>query len=451
MFHSPSMTKIKIAFVANVLVAACQQANSADTLKSVEPSRAKSASDFVGSIGVNTHLGYLDTSYGDFAKVKKDLKYLGIQHVRDGLEDDVDSDNLVVKRFRKLHQSGIKITGIVPYETNDMDALISQIRKQGDVLEAVEGPNETDIFTEFSYRGEDFPEGTIAFMKDFYPAIKADSQLSRLKVLQTTLAFPEGEEAGETNADLLGDLSDYADYGNSHNYFDFGEVPSRRIEEKHLPLNQKITPRKPMMSSEGGYQMGESDGYKGEYDDGLSARFSEDVHGRYLLRYVLEQYRLGYQRSFIYELMSIDQPQWGLFRKNGTPRPAATGIRNMIKILSETERNDSSRIGESKSISHSLDYTLENVPPSVHSLLLQKSDGKFYLMMWNEVRNWDANAGKPIETEPVPISLVFHQPIGRVRTFLPLTDGVKATAESDERQIEVDVPDHPLIVEVSPG
>ena len=46
---------------------------------------AQSAFDFVNSIGVNTHLNYFDTVYGNFPFVERELKSIGILHVRDGV------------------------------------------------------------------------------------------------------------------------------------------------------------------------------------------------------------------------------------------------------------------------------------------------------------------------------------------------------------------------------
>jgi hypothetical protein len=410
--------------------------------------QARSANDFVESIGVNTHVNYDDTSYGDYeALMKPSLLYLGVRHIRDGLADD----DFMLEPYRDLHELGIQLTGIVPYVTDSMPALVETIRWQRDVLEAVEGPNETDIFTQFVYRGKGFPDGTIAFMKDFHSAIKGDPQLDHLPILQTTLAFPGGEAGNGINADLLGDLSAYADYGNSHNYFSFGEIPSRRIRNDHLPLNSRITPGKPMVSTEGGYQMGDGDGYLGGWDDGRSAPFDEDVHGRYMLRYVLEQYRLGYRRSFIYELLDSDQPKWGLFRADGTPRPAAKGLRAMIRILGEGKwDNRTDRWIVPRLKPGSLAYTLSKRPPSIHTLLFQKSSGRFYLVLWNEVNNWDATVGKAIRTTPVPMTLRIGQPIRSVRLFSPLTHGATVTASPNFRIVRLEVPDHPIIVEIVP-
>jgi hypothetical protein len=417
--------------------------------------QTKSANSFVDSIGVNTHVDYTDTAYGQYETLlKPSLTYLGVRHIRDGI-DDGGPNSLVLKRYRDLHANGIRLTAAVPYETTSMPALIAMIKTQRDVLEAVEGPNETDIFEQFIYKGQKFPEGTIAFMKDFYPAIKADPHLRDLPVLQTTLAFPGFKLEGKTTdtrirADILGDLSKYADYGNSHNYFAFGEVPSDAIQNHHLPLNSRITPGKPMMSSEGGYQMGDWDGFKGNWEDGQTAPFSEDIHGRYLLRYVLEQYRLGYKRSFIYELLDIDQPKWGLFRADGTPKPAASGLRSLIGILNESTWDTASKKWITPNQKPgTLEYELTNQTPSIHTLLLQKSNGTSYLILWNEFKNWNAVTGKPVYSKPVPVGLQIKQAVKRIRTYLPLTQR-EATQTFDSSSVQLSVPDHPLIVEIEP-
>ncbi len=434
-----------LLFTGPVLVA-CQQ-TPAETLEASTLRQARRATSFVDSIGVNTHVNYDDTPYGDFeGLLKPSLLYLGVRHIRDGLADD----DFMLNPYRDLLSYGIRVTGLVPYETESMEVLITMIKTQRDILEAVEGPNETDIFTQFSYRGQGFPEGTIAFMKDFYPAIKNDSRLRSLPVLQTTLAFPGFEIGDSIRADVLGDLSAYADYGNSHNYFSFGEVPSSRIKDDHLPLNSRITPGKPMMSSEGGYYLGEGDGYKGTWEDGLSAPFSEDVHGRYMLRYVLEQYRLGYQRSFIYELLDIDESQWGLFRADGTPRPAAYGLRSTLKLLGEGSWDNTAKRWVVPSFTPgSLNYSLSGAPASVHSLLLQKSNGKFYLILWNEVKNWDSVRGKPVFPVNVSGTLKINQAVRQLRTFLPLTSGTAATATVDLNTLELSIPDQPLMIEIT--
>jgi hypothetical protein len=409
---------------------------------------AQSADTFVDSIGVNTHLNYTDTVYGNFSGiVHPSLAYLGVRHIRDGLADD----DQVLSRYRDLHRRGVDVTGGVPYEVTSMSALVTNIKTQRELLAGVEGPNETDEFTQFTYKGQKFPNGTKAFMQDFYRAVKNDPALKTLPVLQTTLAFPAQDGEDPSRAKLLGDLSAYADYANSHNYFAFGEPPGDVIAKHHLPANKQITPGKPIVSSEGGYQMGDGDGYKGGWDDNLSAPFDEGVHGRYILRYLLEQYRLGYQRSFVYELIDIDDAKWGLFRADGTPRPAATGIKAMIDLLHEATMNRSTQHWTSPTFTtRSLGYTLSKLPSTVHSVLVQKSSGVFFLIVWNDVTNWDPVAGKPLTTPPIPATLRLDEGVKRIRTFLPLTKSTKPISTSASRTVKLQVPDQPLIIEISP-
>jgi hypothetical protein len=252
------------------LLIACQQA----PVEPLEPEvirQARRANSFVDSIGINTHIGYNDTEYNDFRDVQAKLGYLGIRHIRDAIIFQ-DFKQYVVDRYRILGNYGVRVTGVVPYKTNAMSALIQIITSQRDVLEAVEGPNETDLAQfGFSYKNQTFPLGTIAFMKDFYPAIKNDPQLRSLPVIQTALAHPYFRKNGVLHADLLGDLSRYADYGNNHNYFAFGQTPSDGILGQHLSYTKQITPGKQAMATEGGYRMDNWDGYKDTWEDGQSA------------------------------------------------------------------------------------------------------------------------------------------------------------------------------------
>ena len=66
--------------------------------------KAVGADAFVDSVGVNVHLHYTDTSYGNFAAVEKALKDLGVRHIRDGLTDT--SWTAYYDRLNELRSSG---------------------------------------------------------------------------------------------------------------------------------------------------------------------------------------------------------------------------------------------------------------------------------------------------------------------------------------------------------
>jgi hypothetical protein len=443
----------KSALASALVVSGCTAPNGPSTAKESAAGgpAAVSADALVDSVGVNIHLSYSDTAYDQFDEVVVPaLRRLGVRHVRDGIEDE----DCQSERQQSLAASGVHLTGVVPYSVDSIPSLIECIRAQADVLVAVEGPNETDEFDQFEYNGQGFPDGAIAFMRDFYPAMKADAQLGEMPVYQTTLAFPQNEPdgaAGQTRAGQLGDLSEFADFGNSHNYFSGGDPPGAVIPTDHLPFVEMITPGKPYVSTEGGYSMGDGDGYKGGWGDGQSAPFDEDVQARYVTRYVLEMLRNGYSRSFLYELIDIDDPQWGLFRADGSPKPAADALGAMLSLLSEGRWDEASGNWQTPDFTpRPLDYQLSEVPDSVHSLLAQKSNGTHYVILWNEVKNWDTATGQPVDVDPVAATLTLNGGPRSMQTFVPTDSGAQATSQSTGRSIDLQVLDRPVIVELTP-
>jgi hypothetical protein len=435
-------------FLAVFAVSSC---GGNDNSESLPVRAAKSADQFVESVGVNVHLDYTDTEYNNFEEiVVPSLQYLGVRHVRTGIDDDQQT----IKRQRVLSKQGIGILGIVPYKTPSMPALIELIGRQKNFLEAVEGPNETDEFAEFSYKSQMFPKGTIAFMRDFSRSMRASNETKKIPIVQTSIAFPEltveGDASGKIRAEMLGDLSTYADIGNGHTYISWGDTPFEMATARlsHIKLN---TPGKPYFATEVGYQMGESDGLKGEWNDGESAPFDEEVHGRYLTRSILEMFRNGYTRSYIYELLDIDEPQWGMFAAGGEPKAAADGIHALLRLLSDSRWDVKAQQWETKSFQpDTLGFSLGPVPDTVHSLLLQKSNGTFYLVVWNEVKNWDAKTGKPIEAESIKSRLQIELDVSSIREFVPSDEGTTPTATYSGGDITVNILDRPTVLEIKP-
>ena len=76
--------------------------------------KAKSAYDFVNSIGVNTHLNYFDRTYGNFQLVERELKSIGIRHVRDGIHlMNADYNKAVYSRWSQLGDAGIRFDAVL--------------------------------------------------------------------------------------------------------------------------------------------------------------------------------------------------------------------------------------------------------------------------------------------------------------------------------------------------
>ena len=102
---------------------------------------ADSADAFVDSTGVNVHLNFTDTPYGNFNAVETAIKNLGVRHIRDGLVDTAWTP--YYDRLNELGRDGVKATLITsPSQTAAL--LTAYPSRVADSFEAYEAPNEYD-------------------------------------------------------------------------------------------------------------------------------------------------------------------------------------------------------------------------------------------------------------------------------------------------------------------
>jgi len=103
----------------------------------------------------------------------------------------------------------------------------------------------------------------------------------------------------------------------------------------------------------------------------------ERIQGAVLVNTYLAQFKRGWRYTFIYQLGEGEGGggNQGLFHENWTPKLAVTYIHNLTSILA----------GDIPVVAPgALDYLIGNQPPTVHDLLLQRSDGVFQLLVWGE-------------------------------------------------------------------
>ena len=402
------------------------------------PETAQSADSFVDSIGVATHWGYPDTPYGgNYEGVKEKLAALGLRHVRDGINS----------RAQDLAKLGIKTTVVVGPGPMGTPTQIRDAIKAANTpiaaIEAVEGPNEPDLFwpaNNTSYGGQGFPQGVIAFQKDLYTALNSDPATASLTVIGPAL----GKSYDYNTKSPLGNgtLTNYVNWGNFHPYpgggnaysFPFsydtidkyywhGNFPSVNIDEWPYAFDIWAPPfsTKPMAATETGYQTSKNS-------------ISEKAHGKYMPRLFLEYFRKGIVRTFCYELVdefndpNNPEANFGLLHNDLTPKPAYIALKNLINLLNDP--------GPSFTPS-SLDYTLAVNPPAsygrtqyIHHLLLQKRDGTFYLVLWHEIANADTTNSPPREIAPpdMPVTLTLKVPLSA--TVYALDDGGNMSSTS---------------------
>ena len=392
---------------------------------------ARSADAFVNSIGVGTHLRYVDTAYGNYdTLIKPKLQELGVRHIRDG------GKNLeFYRRLNDLATLGIKSTlvmdsrdGITPENvvTEAIQPVLSSI-------EAVEGPNEWDVQPQLTYKDQAFPEGLRAYQDELYAAVKGEPTTAALPVLMPSLAIPY-------YAPRLGSLAS-ADLGNMHSYAG-GNLPSQDLDTKWLPLTQAVTgPDKPIVATECGWHNATND---------LTASqpgISELAAAKYVPRLYLEYFNRGIQRSFLYELINEHQDttqeqNFGLLRNNGSPKPAFDSLKNLIALLQDPGPEFAPQ---------ALSYSLSDNNANVHHTLLQKRDGRFYLILWNEVPSFDLQTKLDVYAPKPEVTVTIQTPMRQAKLYKPVRAAASLQQYPNPQQLDLSISDHPLVIELVPA
>ncbi len=336
----------------------------------VTPHAAAPASRFVGSIGVNTHLNYLDTPYGDRQAVRQTLRSLGVRHIRDGLPvppapdffatvrslraDGVGTDLVIGTTLRKKGQA---LTPVGPS--------LSLVRKGGaaSILDSIEGPNEWDHRGGATWAAQVRP-----YQHDLYTAVHADPAFAGVPVIGPSVARRDRRR-------LLGDLSASLDIGNNHTYMRGGPTNAEIGSERRLA--GRVSRRKPVIATETGY----TDALKS-----IKGKLpvSEAVASVYVPRLFAEFFAAGIQRTYLYELFDqhadpklVDgESHFGLLYLDKQPKPAFTALQRLIAITADTQPVSTAPVN--------FDYSVSG-PPRQHDLVLHKGDGSFVLLLWRDL------------------------------------------------------------------
>lgn len=428
--------------------------------------KAERADAMVDFIGVNIHLAYTNTVYGSWdtgANIRQLILDLGIRHVRDHLYaggwQGASRDSLYYTRLRELAAVGIHFSLIADAypafgnPVTDWTKLPTIYDWCDGALKVIENHNEP-------------PAANVADVRtaqtSLYNAVKADSVLAANVEVATmpliTHLNLEDEYLGSANFDDSStwafDFGAVADLGNVHGYpgaakptfingfLDFvtrvaREARAYRATFAGVAYNGGLNR---LMLSECGYHTALAAGAKDNY------AINERGQGMYTLRQFIEYKRMGFSRAYSYELIdqgtdTLQQEQmFGLYRNDGSPKPAATALKNFISTLSDPGPEQ---------VTGNLNYTITGGDVDVKHSLLQKRDGTFYLLVWQDKSVWDRDAQVNLFPADQNVTLSFGSPVKSVRKIVPRTGSITSVPLSGSPQsATVAVPAEIVILEV---
>ncbi len=410
---------------------------------------ARPADALVDSIGVNIHVSYTDTSYGRFSEWKSLLVDSGIRHVRDGL-NDMGTTSYFYNRLKELAAAGVRLTAIPGRGNTPANTITIADRMGPDVIEAFEGQNEIINI----YNANRNPAAARTYHQGWYNAVKSSSVYGDRPVYAPTFV------GGNGSADELGDLTSFIDYGTLHSYaYIRPTTPSFNISGEGAAA-EAISRDRAQVITETGFNSAANKKDK--------QNLTPTGHGKYIPRTIFEGFNAGSNRSFLYELLDQwdDAPntnpegQYGLIERQGSAfvaKPGYTALKNLTAVLKDASFSSSeARWNPAEFTPGQLDFDLSGQTANVHSTLLQKSDGKFYLALWQDavsVNNSGSDSTRiaDVNVPAANVTLKLNTPTSGVRIINPLTGSGGTAAAISNGRVSLSIPDSVILVEITPS
>jgi hypothetical protein len=400
---------------------------------------------FVASLGVNIHANYNDGAYANLPLMVRDLRYLGIVHVRTAAPGGV----VPLRAYLPLAGWGLRFDFLLNgpdriAEAVDAAGLMS--RWQRGSVTAVEGLNEVNNLP-VQRPGLDRDGAARAVQRELYQAVKANRNLATVPVYHFT--------GGPAESDLDG----MADYANVHAYNNNATQPGPWLVLALAQYHGRAATMPRVLTEFGNFTLppGWPDG-KPYWAGYTELGVDEPTQARIILTGFCEAFLAGYVRSYVYELLDEKpdpdrrEPQFhfGLFDFAHRPKAAARALHNLTTFLRVTTARETP--GASV-----VNVEGTPAPTSLGRLVLRRADGSAIVLLWSRAQfwRWDQHSSTPVANAPVAARItgqVGGLGDGTVRAVLldPLTGAQSPVPAQPDRSFTVMVPDYPVLVWLAP-
>jgi hypothetical protein len=431
-----------IAFGGIYLTSACH----------AEPIIAHTANQFLNSIGINP--GGRDRNVSDAHL----YSFAGIRAARNSF---VNSPSAYLNFWNATKAPGFPGTKAdIEWEGQDVPTMMALGRaicpsKDNCAISSFEGANEPGNFG-VTYKGVTCGgSGNHDWLcvaqgqADLYAAVKGDSVLGFLPVYGVSVDGAQYQNYGlqfltipAGAGTLMPDWTSYADFATLHNYV-VGNGSCGTIGPNQAYLASSPTLQSCWDDLAGELSttwLGHFPGYAPDRLFGIprvttetgcmstSNCVNEDTQGKIVLNTYLSQWLNGWTQTYWYNLSDAG---WGLFNPAPalTPKPAAVYLHNLTTILADMTDGPTDRLG----------FSVTPYIATVHSFLLRKSNGHFFVVVWDELL---PGAGQD------QVYVQFATPESTVNVYDVVAGTLANPVYSNTDSVPLLLTDHPIILEV---
>jgi hypothetical protein len=414
------------------------------------------ATDFLNSIGV---VSTFPDRGQPLPKTVEMVKYGGFRWVRGGIEGLTTKGPTTIETYLDLHrETGARFSWGLVSGGSDLKKLIETagpLAKAGALL-AFEGNNEPNNWG-VTYEGKEGGGRAPTWLpvaklqRDLYNAVHNDPMLNKYPVWTISEGGAEVDNVGlqfltipKDAQTLMPAGTKYADYANVHNYIYHPGSPG-------LADNKSWNAADPSSLCKvdglfGNYGVTWAKHYRGyseaelqtlprvttETGCTIGGPVTEEIHALNLLTMYLDQFKRGWSYTAVYLLRDRTDEggnqSFGFFKADYSPRKAAVCLHNLTTILAD--QGSPAKPGR-------LNYSIPEQPATVHDLLLQKSDGTFALVVWNE---------RVKGADEVTVHLGGRYPAVKIYDPTVGTEPVQNSGNVDS--LKLTLSDHPLIIAI---
>jgi len=409
------------------------------------------ATDFLNSLGVCSAISRRGEN---LAETIQAAKFLGLRWFRSGYESDLPVADLI-----ELHQqTGVRFSyGLMSGGTNIARLLdgARQLAAAGALL-ALEGNNEPNNWG-VTYGGQAggrnlswLPLATL--QADLYRAVKSDPVLKDYPVWSPSEMGAETDNVGlqfltipNGGGCLMPDGTRFADAANCHNYLTHPGWPGLHDNQTWVAADPSAACRVDGLRGNHGLTWAHHyPGYSGtdlltlprvttETGVAIDGVVTEELQAWLYLSVYLDQFKRGWNYTSIYLLRDRSDEDgnqtFGFYKAGYAPRKAAVYLHNLTTILA-----DDSSIRAPGTVN----YSIPNQPATVHDLLLQKHDGTFELVAWDERFAGGADS----------VNVNLRTPCSSVKIYDPTTGTSPIQTLNNVNSVALTLSNHPMIIEI---